>query len=374
MKAAFERDNFLREAAFLIEKSNFTKEDSSRASLLMDLADRVGASANFKSNYESRERQALTYALRNGELRESRTLGIATPTQSTAVSVLAKEGFWDRLTTALKAFDALFRDDVVTIIETDTGAPTVLPNLDDTAAAATPITENTQEGASEPVTSAVVLGVPPTYRSGIVRVSVELMADSAFDPGIFLSLAFAIRMARGISPTLVASLLASAHLGRTAAGSSANTGGSETGGTSVGWLDLIMLRTSVNPAYRATEKTGWLMNDNTLAFLDGTLNKYGAPLFPQLYDGSGRRLLNGFPVYICPSMPDIGLNAKPILFGALGFFVVRLVKGATNITQFNERFAEYGQVGFHSVTRANGGLLAAGGADSPVKFLQNAAA
>src|SRR5208337_3936740 len=104
----------------------------------------------------------------------------------------------------------------------------------------------------------VQLASAPTYDSGMVTVSINLLMDSAVNIPEMLAQAFAVRLARGISPALITALLGSASLGATATGD--QNSGSPSGATQVGYQDLIALRKSVNPAYRASGKCSWLMN------------------------------------------------------------------------------------------------------------------
>jgi HK97 family phage major capsid protein/HK97 family phage prohead protease len=274
---------------------------------------------------------------------------------------------WD----ALKAYDAIFSDAVCTHIESDTGGPLDLFAVDDTTSAATILAEEAASDEQDPGLGKTLLAQAPTWDSGIVKVSWATLQDSRVDFASFLSETFAIRFARGIGPSLITTLLAAAKLGATATGAAKNTGGSETGANSIGTADLVTLRTSVNPGYRAAG-AWWLMNDNTLGSLDSLLDKQGRPVIKQIYV-NGQRILMGYPVGICPSLPDIGSAAKPILFGATSYFVLRIVKGEGRLVRMAERYAEKLQTGFKSFLRANAALLCAEGADSPVKYLQNAA-
>ena len=116
------------------------------------------------------------------------------------------------------------------------------------------------------------------------------------------------------------------------------------------------------------------MNDDTLTALDGLMDKNGRPILHPQYDASGNRLLLGYRVGICPSMPDIGVNATPIAFGATGYFARRTVQNSVGIKPNYEARAEFLEIGFQGYLRCSGALLAAAGSDSPVKYLKNAAA
>ena len=269
---------------------------------------------------------------------------------------------------ALKAYDALFDPEVCTVFESNTGGPLDLFAVDDTASEASILEETFADSELDPTTGRIQLPQAPAWDTGVVKVTWALLQDSGVDIEGMLAKAFAVRFARGIGPSLIGALLDGAKLGATANGSATNTGGSEGGSTSIGTADLVALRTSINPAYRAAG-AWWLMNDDTLSFLDSLLDKAGRPVLPQIYVG-GQRMLMGHPVGICPSLENIGPGAIPIMFGATSYFVLRTVKGEGRLVRMAERYAEYLQTGFKSFMRANAALLCAAGADSPVKYLQ----
>ena len=299
------------------------------------------------------------------------------------------ETFNSHVFEAMKVYDQLFDDEVTTRIETDSGGILDLFGIDDTLSAATIPGEATASGEQDPASlQKLQLADAPTWDSGVVPCSLALVQDQKVDLPALLARSFGIRLARGIGKSLVSTLQSSAILGATAAGDP-NTDGA-TGADSIGYGDLIALKGSVNPAYRASSKVYWLMNDDTLTALDGLLDKQGRPIIHATYV-NGRRILLGFPVAISPSLSDIGAGAKPIYFGAFDRFVVRIVasggKDATNQNNGRlvrlweaEGYAENLLVGFKSFLRANGGLLdvtdngSPATPDAPIKYLQNASA
>jgi HK97 family phage major capsid protein/HK97 family phage prohead protease len=286
-----------------------------------------------------------------------------------AASAFNPEEFNEYVYETMKATDAVF--EACTHIESDTGGPLDLFALDDTSSASSILGEAVADSEQDPGLGRIQLAEAPTWDTGVVRVTWALLRDSGADIESMLAKAFAVRHSRGLGASLVTTLLAASELGATASGSAANTGGTENGSTSIGTADLVALRSSVDPAYRAAG-AWWLMNDSTLAFLDGLLDKQGRPVLPQTYV-NGRRMIMNFPVGICPSLANIGPGAIPILFGATGYFVLRTVKSEGQLLRLQERYIEYLETGFKSFLRANAALLCASGASSPVKYLANAA-
>lgn len=380
---SLDKKRLLERAAVLLEKPTFSKEDSSRAAALIDLAEIMGDATlrnpavreaeniefrNFLSKCLSKinPKQAELQAATLDELRA------ITAGSGPGGGYTVPEGFRPILLETLKAYDRLFDPDVVTVFETATGNRVHAPVIDDTESVAVEIGEGspTSPETEDPTLSEILLPIAPTFRTPAVRFSIELLEDSAFNPMTFLAAAFGVRFARGIGPVLVAALMAKAKLGATAKGDLIGSPPGD-GSSSLGYQDLIALRTSVNPAYRTGPRCGFLMNDNTLAAIDGLLDATGHPIITPQYDADGNRRLLGFKTFIAPSMDDIAPSAKPAAFGNFGFFILRIVEG-TRVQGLWERWAENRLVGFMGYLRANGGLACAEGADSPVKYLQNA--
>ena len=245
-----------------------------------------------------------------------------------------------------------------------------IPSVDDTASSAEVVGEGQQDTKLDPTVLQTSLAKCPTYRSHQVRVSIELLQDSHFDIGAFLTDAFAKRLARKIGPDLVASLLSGAAVALTAAGSATNTGGSETGRNSVGTDDLFNLMAALDPAYLNSPRTAWFMNWSTLLALWRLRDKDGRPCIRADWNDDHTPLLLGFPVAVCPSFDSIGAGKKPIGFGDGSYFAVRVVKNRTSIARFLETYAEFGIVMFKALLRCNGALVSAGAATPPIQVLQ----
>jgi HK97 family phage major capsid protein len=320
------------------------------------------------------ERRALEAFIRRGELSdaspqgsEKRDLSLGAAQVTQTQSVIVQGAFYAALLVALKAYDRLFDPDVTTFVTSKNGSSMLVPTIDDTANAAVATSEAGQDLDQDPTTSGILIPTASTYRTGLVKLSRELLEDSGIDPADFLARSFAVRLARGIGASIVTTILAHATAGPTAIGSSSNTGGSETGGTSVGTKDLVALMKAVDPAYRESGSARWVMNTNTLAALDSLLDNNGRPVLPAVYV-DGVRVLFGFQVAVCPSMPNIGVNATPIAFGDTRYLVIRTVEGNVVLNRLEEKYADSGQVAFRAWMRASSAL----GVASAIKYLVNA--
>jgi HK97 family phage major capsid protein len=278
---------------------------------------------------------------------------------------------------------------VVGVIKTDTGNLLPYPTDDDTTNAWHILGEGSQivdEGTSDnyptqgtlPTTDAANVGFSNVKfnafkgSTGMIRVSLELMQDSAFEFESYLTRKFATRLGRGYEayltngggstmPTgILPAIAASGATTVTATGSSANDGNSgNTGANSIGYDDLVSLIHSVDPTYRRSASTRFMFHDQTLAHLKTRLDKYGKPLWvPSTIVGEPDRIA-GFPYVINQSFPQIGASKVTVAFGDWSKFIVRKVK-ELQILRLDERFADYGEVGFLGFSRIDSNLVDAG--------------
>ncbi|MGH9402223.1 MAG: phage major capsid protein [Terriglobia bacterium] len=304
---------------------------------------------------------------------ETRDMGIGSPTASVPTSVLVPQGFQHDIETALKFYGPMLT--VSKILETATGQPLPYPTANDTSQVATIVGEGAQVSEDDVTVGNLILGA---YKlsTGLVKVSLELLQDSAFDLENFLKEQFGVRLGRGLNPLLTngtgtsqpRGFTVDAVAGPTAVGSSGNTGGAETGGVSIGSKDIVNLIQSLDLWYRPGSI--FQMHDQTRAFLENVLDKFGRPLF--ITDPQTGRLerLYGYPVMINNDLPTIAVNAKTIYFGNFQKYLVRRVKDLS-VLRLVERFADYGQVAFLGFARYDSRLIDAG--THPIVYLTQAA-
>jgi HK97 family phage major capsid protein len=378
-------------AQILVNKKPFTKEDKAEFDALLGLLDHIQRRAASDANVFPLPRSARLYGppeeiiaqvhyLRTGDQMplskyhekrqaEQRDMNVAT---DSAGGLFVPTGIAAQVMSAMKAYDRLFDSDVITIVESPHGNQWAYPLSDDTSATASIAAEDTQDTEIDPQPDSLVLPKAPTWRTGMVKVSLELAQDSAFPIDEYVSKNFGPQLARGIGAANVAALMSKASQGAIASGSASNDGSGATGANSVGTDDLYALMASVNPAYLASPQCGWLMSFATLIKLLTLKDKQGRPIIPPASNESGDFVLLTKPVYICPGMDSIATGKKPIAFGAMNYFVMRVVKGGIAVQRFTERYIDQGQLAYRAFMRANGGLGKAASADSPVKYLQNA--
>lgn len=319
-----------------------------------------------------------------------------TYTQGAVGGYFVPAGFVYDVEKATKFFAPLLDGSVLRILETATGQVLPYPTSNDTQQAwtivgeATQVTGNAYNTPNYPTAGTAPNGFPGdlalghvnfnAYKgtTGIVRVSLELLQDSAFDLEAFLTEAFSVRLGRGYEyyltngsgtnqPTgILPSIAASGATPVTAIGSSANDGdNANTGANSVGYADLVNLIHSVDPTYRRGAK--FMFHDTTLRHLKTRLDKFGRPIWvPGVKDGEPDTVA-GYQYTINQSFPTIAASAVSVAFGQWSKFIVRKVRDL-QVLRLDERFADYGEVGFVAFSRIDSNLVDAG--THPLNVLQ----
>lgn len=384
------RESYLAQADQILNQKTFTKEDSSKVQSLLLMADQLDPARGKLRRAQLLEAE-MDAGIRNAETRASAEVyerfmralrfGIdaldALPNEKRAQSVgidsaggyLAPAKFSDSLYANMAVFDRLFDPAVVDIQETDTGGAFTWPVIDNSTASATEIGENLPflENADPPFDS-IPMGKAGTWRGDLVRVSMELMQDSKFPVDGILSASFAIRLARGIGSSFMATLLGEATVGKAAA--SGQT-------ASIIYEDIVDLVASVDEVYRQSPKCGWMCRQTTVDAIAKLKDSASRPLRLVEYGLNRVPYLWGYPVFISPSVPALGLGSpavgnQALLFGDFNAWKCRRVADGLRVKRHDERWAAYGQVGFTATLRCNGGLGKASSADSPIKYFQNA--
>lgn len=192
------------------------------------------------------------------------------------------------------------------------------------------------------------------YDTGMIRVPMELLQDSAFNMESLLNDLFGERLGRLANSILTTGDGSDKPQGVVPATSLGKAAASE---TALDFDEIIDFLHSVDPAYRASPQARWMFNDSTLAALRKLKDGDGNYLW-QMGDvrmSEPNRILN-FPYSVNQAMADIGTSARPIIFGDLSRFVVRKVMGFQVLT-LRERYAENFQVGMVGFKRFDSELL-----------------
>jgi HK97 family phage major capsid protein len=287
---------------------------------------------------------------------ESRDMGIGTPTLG---GYFVPQGFVYDVEVALKYYGPMLTTSK--ILDTATGNPLPYPTSNDVSVTGAIVGEGLQVTDADVSIGHILFGACK-FTTQMVKVSLELMQDSAFDIEDFLKDMFAIRLGRilntmftvgtGVSePTgILVALTNNSAPSYTAQGSAANTGGSQTGANSIGYVDLVELEHSVDPLYRRPQGAMFMCHDQTLKSVKEILDKYGRPLWVPGVSSNAPDTILGYPYAINNDMAQIGAGNTTVIFGALKKYMIRRVKEMA-VIRLQERFADYGILGFLGFAR-----------------------
>lgn len=268
---------------------------------------------------------AFTAYLRTGrenadiqELRAAQSEGV--PSEG---GFLVPPGFRTRLIEKMKAFGGLAgQTDEIT---TETGNTLAWPTMDDTANVGEVVDEGgTFSGGADLVFGEDELSAYSYMAGGAgglpLRLSRELVQDSAFDVVGRVSGALGTRMARIQAQHLVTGNGVKQPKGivhgRTGVGM--YSGASD----ALVYADFLNVVHSLDPAYREGGQCRWAFNDTFLEAVEGLLDLNGRPLLKTASDGidgapSGRTLL-GYPVTIDQGFANPSATSATVNFGVFG--------------------------------------------------------
>ena len=271
---------------------------------------------------------------------------------------------------ALKAFGGM--RDVATVIQTAEGNPMNFPTSDGTSEVGELIGENTTATDAD-----VSFGVKSLstfkYSSKVVTIPIELLMDSSVDVEALVRARLATRIARITNAHFTTGTGTGQPNGIVTASTAGKTG--TTGQTlTVTYDDLVDLQHSVDPAYRASGRARFMMNDASLRVIRKLKDGQQRPIFVPGYEvgvpGGVPDTLLGSPVTVNQDVAVMAANAKSILFGDFSAYTIRDVMAVTLFRFTDSAFTKKGQVGFLAWSRHGGNFIDAGGA---VKFYANSA-
>lgn len=275
------------------------------------------------------------------------------------------EGFSGAIETAMLQFGGM-RQARTTVMRTASGNDLPWPTVNDTSNTGELLAENTA-AAEQDVTFGVVTLQAFKYSSKLIKVSIELMQDSAFDLAQYLGERLGERIGR-ITNTHFTTGTGTGQPNGIVTASAVGKTGAVGQTTTVTYADLVDLQHSVDPAYRANAE--WMFSDNSLAIIKKLVDGNSVPLWaPNIIAGEPSTIL-GNPYVVNQDVADMAANAKSILFGDFSKYVIRDVLGIT-LRRLDERYAELAQVAFVAFSRHDGDEIDAG--TVPVKHYANSA-
>ena len=255
-----------------------------------------------------------------------------------------------RIIETMKAYGGIRQ--FATVMNTSAGETINWPTNDDTGNEGELVAEHAQVDETELEFGQKDLGAYK-YSSKVIRVSIELLQDSAFALDSFITRKFGQRLGRitarhyatGTGDKQPQGLLPAATVGHTAESP-----------IDIGYTDLLRLKHSVDPAYRNMGGCRWVFNDSVLLKFKEMVDADGRPLWkPSMADGTPA-LIDGDPYVIDQGCPDAAAGTVPMAYGDLSEYVIRDVLGFT-LHRMVEKFIDYGQIGFLAFMRTDADLM-----------------
>lgn len=318
--------------------------------------DQLGTDKEERTGRESREyRDAFWKAMRQTRnalyADEVRALQVGTDSEG---GYLVPDEFERTLIQALQ--DQNIMRSLATVISTSSG-DRLIPVVASHGSASW-IAEEGDYTESDEAFNRVTLGA---HKVGtLIKVSEELLQDSAFNLEQYIVSEFARRLGRAEEAAFVngdgngkpSGLIGAAQVGVTAAATNAITAD-----------ELIDLYHSLGRPYR--QRATFLLADSTAKVIRKLKDNDGQYIWqPGLQAGQPDRLFNR-PVAISDDVPAIAAGAKVIAFGDFSYYWIADRQG-TVFQRLNELYAIKGQVGFRAYRRVDGKLILA----EAVKVLQ----
>jgi len=288
-------------------------------------------------------------------------------TTATSGGEYIPEGFVNSLEMSLLAFGGVRQ--VADVIRTTTGNDLPWPTTNDTGNAGQLLTEAGAVSVQD-VTTAAVTFQAFKYSSDVVKISSELMTDSAFNLVAVLGNMLGERIARilntqfttGTGSSQPNGIVTASALGVTTALAAAIT-----------WDEIIDLEASVDPAYRnrgAGFNAGYMMHDGVALYVRKLKDGDGNYLWSRNATAGVPDTISGFPVTINQDMQaTVATATKTIIFGAFGKYKIRDVAGV-RLKRLVELYAANDQEGFVAFSRHDGDLLDSG--TNPVNHMLQA--
>lgn len=273
------------------------------------------------------------------------------------------QGFQAELEKAMKEFGGMY--DVSRILKTSSGNPLDWPMVNDTANRGYLLAEaGNAETSAQKFTDATKAFAAYKFTSGLLRLSSELVEDSAFNmPAEVISM-LSERMARAINYYATLGSGSGQPEGVTVG---ANYGVSLAAGGAPTYDNWVDLEHSVDPAYRG--KARYMFHDKTLKTLKKLKDSQNLPVWLTSMREGEPSTVFGKPYTINQDMAFGATNsAKIALFGDFTKYVIRQVAGM-RIVRLNERFADTDEIGFVVFFRFDSKVLDAGG--HPIAYARN---
>lgn len=286
----------------------------------------------------SQDQQALMERHFEGEETRAQGEGV-----DAAGGYLVPDEFSTAIREAIKSFGGILN--LATVINTSGGNTLQWPTNDDTANVGAILGENTQITEQDLTFGTQGIG-SYTYTSKLVRVSWQLLNDSAFALEPFLARKLGERIGRAMAAHAVSGTGSGQPAGLI---TGLTTGVTGTGTSAISYDNLVDLEHTIDPAYRPNAR--YVLSDGALKVLRKLKDADGRPLFQPVPAPGFPATINGNPYTIENSMATPGASAKTIVYGDIAeAYLVRMVQGIQMVVM-RERYADFLQSGFFSFAR-----------------------
>lgn len=193
--------------------------------------------------------------------------------------------------------------------------------------------------------------------TSMIKVSEELLQDSAYDIQGEIAAAFGPRFGRIMNQECTLGDGSGDPNGIVTATSAGKTTASA---TAITFSEVLDLKHSIDPAYRNSPTFGFMFNDAVLLYLKKLLDSTGTPLWQPSFRDGQPDTIDGTRYYINQGMDStINTASKIMLCGDFNKYIIRISKDM-QVARLNELYAENGLVGFRGVMRFDGELINAG--------------
>jgi HK97 family phage major capsid protein len=234
---------------------------------------------------------------------ETRDLTVGAPGAVTGGGVLVPIGYDPTLHVALKSYGEILG--AVRTWNSETGEGVRVSLANDTTNAFTVIGENTAVTESDPSLSGFT-SYTDTLTSGLIRVSNQLIQDSAFSIESFLTDQIGQRYYRGAAQMVttgnasnITGIVAGATVGETL----------PTGNTTVlTYPELVSIYSALDPAY--IQNSSFAVNSTTWASMLNITDTLDRPLLQQDVNGTPFRSLFGRPIIIAQALDNLGARRR----------------------------------------------------------------
>lgn len=333
-------------------KTTLNKVTSQEVEKVEEKAEKLVKSVGEIVNNEAQTRELMNRWLKGTLTNEDKIQFRAQTTQTdTSGGFLIPEQWSNEITKVMQSFGGMYS--VASVLRTENGEAFNYPSMTDVANNGAWLSENTAAAAQDMAFTNVAFNAYKAS-SDYVLAPNELMQDSTYDMVGFITDVIGERLARRC------------NLGFTAgSGSSEPSGVDDTSAFGaatdvtvvVDFDDLLDLKHSVDPAYRASGKATWMLNDTVMRDLKKVaIASANQSLWQPGIVGGEPATIDGDFYTINQDLPDIAAGSHSVLYGLFSKYLIREA-GGTTIAQSNDRYILEDQTAFVGFKRVDGKLL-----------------